>query len=575
MSDGAKCMSKDPNVIAASPVRSLERLRDVVVVIGACALLLAAPACQSRSPFSLFEMEMPPETTHEIGSMHMADQSRSEPQTVDDASEGLLESFTETDATPVVKELSLADVRSHCLANNLDLRVQLFEPTISQASVDEEEAKFEAAFTASVRRTDNDTPIALATASSQSTFDSFDFGVNLPLQTGGNVNLNVPFSRTDTDNAFSLLNPAFSSAARFSLSQPLLRNAGVRTNTHSIRIARGNKQIADARTKLEAIRILANADRAYWNLFAARQELAVRIQQYELAVEQLERARRRLRNGDVAEIEVTRAQSAVAQQLEAIIIARTTVRRSERDLKRIMNRDDLPVSGRTQLVPLTDPNPLGFDLHAGALSDFAVTNRMEMLELELQLAIDASTIGFEENQALPLVTLDFSYSFDGLGSSLGDSFTQIRDRTFDNWSIGVSAEIPIGNEAAKARVHRAILTRLQRLATREQREQSIRLEVLDAIDQMQQDWQRILAARQEVILAGKTYEAETRQFNNGIRTSTDVRDAAADLADAQSREIRALTDYQNTLVDIAFATGTLLGHGRIIWEPLDDQHNDG
>lgn len=92
---------------------------------------------------------------------------------------------------------------------------------------------------------------------------------------------------------------------------------------------------------------------------------------------------------------------------------------------------------------------------------------------------------------------------------------------------------------------------------------------------MEQNWQRILAARQEVILAARTYEAETRQFENGLRTSTDVRDAAADLADAQSREIRALTDYQNTLIDIAFATGTLLGHGRVIWEPLDAEDDNG
>ena len=49
----------------------------------------------------------------------------------------------------------------------------------------------------------------------------------------------------------------------------------------------------------------------------------------------------------------------------------------------------------------------------------------------------------------------------------------------------------------------------------------------------------------------------------GFRTSTDVLDAASRLADAQSREVRSLADYQIALIDIAFATGTLLGHSRI------------
>jgi len=46
-----------------------------------------------------------------------------------------------------------------------------------------------------------------------------------------------------------------------------------------------------------------------------------------------------------------------------------------------------------------------------------------------------------------------------------------------------------------------------------------------------------------------------------------VLDAAASLADAQLAEIRALADYQIAMVDIAFATGTLLGHAQIDWQP--------
>ena len=121
----------------------------------------------------------------------------------------------------------------------------------------------------------------------------------------------------------------------------------------------------------------------------------------------------------------------------------------------------------------------------------------------------------------------------------------------------------------ESRVHRAILQRLQRLATKDLRAQAIEQEVFEAIDQLEQDWQRILAARQSTILARRTYEAEQRQFEVGVRTSTDVLDAAANLADAQTREILALTDYEISQVDIAFATGTLLGHDNVHWEAVD------
>ena len=70
------------------------------------------------------------------------------------------------------------------------------------------------------------------------------------------------------------------------------------------------------------------------------------------------------------------------------------------------------------------------------------------------------------------------------------------------------------------------------------------------------------------MLAGRTYEAEKRQFELGLRTSNDVLDASARLADARSREILAVVEYQASLVDAAFATGTIFGSGRIEW--VDD-----
>ncbi|MDH7599289.1 MAG: TolC family protein [Sedimentisphaerales bacterium] len=50
--------------------------------------------------------------------------------------------------------------------------------------------------------------------------------------------------------------------------------------------------------------------------------------------------------------------------------------------------------------------------------------------------------------------------------------------------------------------------------------------------------------------------------------SIHVLDAQARLADAQSAEIAALADYQISLVDLAYATGTLIGASNVEWQPL-------
>src|SRR5204863_463323 len=163
---------------------------------------------------------------------------------------------------------------------------------------------------------------------------------------------------------FSILNPSYSSDFVASLSQPLLRGAGLDVNANPIRLAFYDLQASEARTKLEIIRVLADADRVFWRLYAARQELTVRKQEYDLAV---------ARNG-----------------------------------------------------------------------------------------------------TLPLVSLDYTYSVNGLGGTFSQSFAQVDDANFQDHRVGLRLELPLGNAAARARLRRAILSRIQRLTTREQRALQIR-----------------------------------------------------------------------------------------------------
>ena len=87
------------------------------------------------------------------------------------------------------------------------------------------------------------------------------------------------------------LNSFYTFTPNVSISQPLLRGFGFDVNAQSIRIAFYQYQQAQARTKLEVIRVLAETDRAYWHLYASRKQLGVRQQQLDLAVKQLDHAK--------------------------------------------------------------------------------------------------------------------------------------------------------------------------------------------------------------------------------------------------------------------------------------------
>lgn len=56
-----------------------------------------------------------------------------------------------------------------------------------------------------------------------------------------------------------------------------------------------------------------------------------------------------------------------------------------------------------------------------------------------------------------------------------------------------------------------------------------------------------------------------------MRAESGVARPTAFLADTQSREIRALTAYEISRVDIAFAAGALIGQDHVIWQPVGIQ----
>ena len=547
-------MINDPPLRHAAPVAA-----------ALAAALLTACSNPLRPRDADYAPRLDPERTRHIRPLELVPSSEPEP---------LGEVVTRFDARESY-ELSLAEARASALAGNIDIRVALVDPAIAAEALSEQEAAFEASFGLRAFYASTDTPTAsqLTDATAETLTITPDFTV--PLYTGGAASVALPITRRETSSEFATLNPAYTSDLEFSLSYPLLRGAGRRATTYAVRVASFNHRISEARTKLAIIQQLAAVETAYWRLYQVRRELDVRRQQYDLAIAQLERAERRVRLGEAAEIEVIRAQAGAADRLEAIILAYNAILQAQRELKRLMNMGNVGVTDDTTIIPITDPDPMLYELDRPRLLELAARQRMELLEAELQLARDLTDIELRENQALPQLDVTATYRINGLGRDLGDSFETMVENDFEDWELGLTGSIPLGNEAALSRLRSSILLRMQRLSSRQGQRQLIEQEVLDAVERMRADWQRILAARESVALTTRQLAAEERQFEVGAATSNDVLDAAAQLADAQSAEIRALADYQIAQINLAVATGSMLGASRILWQPSGRPGLDG
>ncbi|MDA7534613.1 TolC family protein [Verrucomicrobia bacterium] len=459
--------------------------------------------------------------------------------------------------------LSLEDARAMALENNLDISVSVIQPAIAAKNVAVEQARFDATFSNSVSWSDN------FKDGTMGGFYDVQPSLNQALPGGGNVGI--------SGGGTSLLNPynnqaqskAYQDQIGVNLSQPLLRGFGIRTSTASIRIARLEQQASESQAKLNIIQTLASLEVAYWEVEASRRELLVQEEQLKVAELQLSNVEKLIKNGIVTRVERNRAISGMLARRENVVVAKTNLRLRERKLKQIINSSILTVDSKTHILCETQWQPMRIKLDPSKLMGIAVTNRMELATLQVQLTVNEINTNLAKNGLLPQLDLALSYVRQGQALKERAAFDNIfrPERSLDDYTIGATVTFPLGNRAARARSDQAKLERLRLLASKDRTELSIRKEIYDSVDQLERDWQRIIAANAASKSAELTYEAELDQFLQGVRTSTEVLEAASNWAFAESRKVRALADYAISKVYIALATGTMLGFSQVEWQP--------
>ena len=462
--------------------------------------------------------------------------------------------------------LTLAEARAAALQGNLDLAVALVNPAIAQQVVNSEAARFQAIFDNSYVRNRIDPPPGFdAGGAPDTTFDRIGATVTQPLTTGGSIGWTHAIDKADSHFVPFPNSVNTSNGIRFR--QPLLRGAGYQVTTAGIQIARTQSGIADAQSKLTAIGILSDVERTYWTAYAAQKFLAIAQEQYKLANEQLKLSKKLLDAEFITKIDALQAETGLLIRRSSVIAAETRVRLAQRELKRIMQRSDVPVDSLERLQFTTDPNPLGLTFDRQNLAARAIDNRMELLQLRFQLISNGIDLDVQNNSRLPRVDLIADLDALGLGNSYHSSLDSMESGDFGNRLGGLNVQMPIGpNYGALARLEQAKLRRKQIMIDQRRVGVAVTQQVYNAIDRVELSWEQFLAASASVELAQQAFDGESKIFAGGRSTSINVLITITNLGDAQSREVQAATDYQIAKVDLALAIGAMLGYGQIDWD---------
>ena len=190
-----------------------------------------------------------------------------------------------------------------------------------------------------------------------------------------------------TNNALTnVYNPSVQTFMAAGFTQPVLNGFGRRSNSTQIRIAKNDMKVADSVFRQQVISTLGTILNEYWDYLSFKEN--VRVKQEGLAFSQklLGDNKKQVEIGTLAPIEVVRAESEVATDQQALIVAQTNLQQQGELIKTALARQVDPELAAAQIDAvdkLPEPRPDDIPPLEEALNK-AFANRPEIEQTQLK-----------------------------------------------------------------------------------------------------------------------------------------------------------------------------------------------
>jgi len=479
------------------------------------------------------------------------------------------------DPTGPVRPLSVQEAVDLALEQNLGLQIERLNPQLQQQNTAAVLSNYmpRVAFGAFTQSQDQPPSSFLSGADDIISTDNIGFTTSISklFSWGTEAQISFDSGRQRTNNQFSSFQPLLSGNLDIVVTQPLLRNFRFDPVKQQLFVSRANQQIAD----VELRRLIAVTERnvrnAYWEYVYAINALEVAKQSLELAQRSLRDTRSRVEIGTLAPIDIVQAESEVASREEAVIVAEAAIGQAEDRLRALIFDPKSPDFWNVRLQP-TDVAPfVAQDVDVNAAIERALKERTDLEAARRRLDITNYNVDYYRNQTLPDLNVQLNYNTTGIGGtqlirdpnspqfpppvigevrrSLGDVYSDIFGNQFPTWRLSLNVSYPIGTSAADANLARTRLEQLQSRTALRELEMQVATEVRDAARQLVANAKRVDATRAARVLAERRLEAEEKKFAAGMSTSFEVFQAQRDLSQARSNELRAILDYNQSLVN--------------------------
>src|SRR6266540_3387548 len=491
--------------------------------------------------------------------------------------------FNTINTNRTLKSLSRDECVRMAVEHNLRIQVLLFDPNLRRFELEAAKGFYDPSFTSEYRRSSSsregsvDPQTGLTGSSTTSDEDRFTPGLGGVVPTGMRYDLMGDFRHTRGMSGDSF--DDYSASAGIQMDQPLLRNFWIDAPRTEIQVRKRELKISEVLLEQEIRLVVLDVHLLYHELMFSLGDQTVKQKAYEVATNFVAEQRAKVAVGNLAEIEVKQAESQAATSLTDLIEAQRRVIAAGNALKNLVTDEyqnwlNVRIEPTEKLVAV----PERLDLSESWAS--ALAQRPDLMRLELQGEILELERRRWYNQLFPDLNVNGGYGRSGLDRSfsspgttnsppidynarLGPALDDIAKARNERWNVGFLFRLPLSRQVERNRYKASKEEEKKNQTLLKQLHQSILLEVDNAIDQARSNYERVSSTRQARVFAEVALEAEEKKLAAGTGTIFQVLQRQKDLTQARSDEIRALTDYLNSLTLVHHRDGTILQREKV------------
>ncbi len=447
-----------------------------------------------------------------------------------------------------VAPLTLQECVDRALNKNFDLKIQRFSTQNARDAVIVADAGYDPALIlgagAAGTKNANVSPVQTTEQTSS------QFSVTQKIVTGAAVTVSTALDRNQKNpfTAPPLYNPVYNSDVTLSITQPLLKGAGITLNRSAIARAKLGITRANLNFKSVVLNVVRNVEGAYYNLAFAREQRAVYDFSLGVAQKLLDENKARRQAGVATDLDVLQAEVGVANARRSLLLAGQTVRDDEDALLQLIGQFEfVNTPGTVRLND--DPFPsVSFD-HSYAL---ALANQPDYAANKVlveQLEIDAFTA---KNSRLPSLDLGGAIGYTSQDST---SYSNATSSAFSgdayNWQVNLTLSFPWGLRAERANYRQAMSNLHQEETSLRQLDQNILVQVRSAVRAVETNKESLAISALATRLSEKQFDFEKARYEAGLSTFRFVQQSQSDLDAARVNELQARVNLRLSLADLA------------------------